>query len=46
MFLATPITAIIKMLFERFEYTAPIAQLMAGKIDMLMKKMPDGSAEG
>lgn len=41
MFLATPITAVVKMLFERFEYTKPIAELMAGKIDILTQKIPD-----
>jgi AI-2 transport protein TqsA len=38
MFLASPVTAVIKLLFERFEYTKPIAELMSGKIDLLTKK--------
>jgi AI-2 transport protein TqsA len=38
MFLASPMTAVIKLLFERFEYTKPIAELMSGKIDLLTKK--------
>lgn len=38
MFLASPMTAVIKMLFERFEYTKPLAELMAGKTDLLMQK--------
>jgi AI-2 transport protein TqsA len=38
MILASPMTAVIKMLFERFEYTRPIAELMAGKTDLLTKK--------
>ena len=33
MFLATPITAVIKMLLERFDYTKPVANLLAGKIN-------------
>jgi AI-2 transport protein TqsA len=33
MLLATPITAVMKMLFERLELTRPIARLMAGRIE-------------
>ncbi len=35
MFLATPITAIVKSVFERMEHTAPIADLLAGKLTIL-----------
>jgi AI-2 transport protein TqsA len=31
MFLATPITVVLKILFEKFEYTAPIANLLSVK---------------
>jgi AI-2 transport protein TqsA len=33
MFLAIPLTAVIQILFERFEYTMPIAELLAGQLD-------------
>ena len=33
MFLATPITAVLKILFERFEYTRPLANLLAGRFE-------------
>ncbi len=33
MFLATPITAVTKILFERLEFTQPVANLMAGRMD-------------
>ena len=33
MLLATPMTAILKILFERFEPTAPVAQVLAGRLD-------------
>ena len=33
MFLATPILAVLKMLLEKFEYTAPIANLLSAKIN-------------
>jgi AI-2 transport protein TqsA len=32
MLLATPITAVMKILFERLEITAPLAELLAGRI--------------
>lgn len=32
MLLATPITAVMRMLFERLEMTRPLAQLMAGRV--------------
>ncbi|UCD29767.1 MAG: AI-2E family transporter [Planctomycetota bacterium] len=38
MFLATPITAILKILLERFEYTRPVANLLAGRIDTLSEE--------
>lgn len=33
MLLATPITAVMKILFSRIEVTAPVADLMAGRLD-------------
>jgi AI-2 transport protein TqsA len=43
MFLAVPITAVVKILLERFGYTRAIADLIAGKTDMLTKsQQPDG----
>lgn len=33
MLLATPITAILKILMERFDVTAPLAQVLAGRLD-------------
>ena len=33
MLLATPMTAMLKILFERFEPTAPVAQVLAGRLD-------------
>lgn len=35
MLLATPLTAVMKILFEKMEYTAPIAALLAGRLDGL-----------
>jgi AI-2 transport protein TqsA len=35
MLLATPITAVLKILFERLEVTAPVAELLAGRLDAL-----------
>lgn len=35
MFLATPITAAMKILLEKFEYTRPIAEMMAGRFDSI-----------
>jgi AI-2 transport protein TqsA len=37
MFLAVPITAVVKILLERFGYTRAIAELIAGKTDVLTK---------
>ena len=33
MFLATPIAAVLKFLCERFEYTRPVANVLAGRIE-------------
>ena len=33
MLLATPITAVMKILFERMELTRPVADLFAGRLD-------------
>ena len=33
--LATPLTAVMKIFFERMEQTAPIADLLAGRLDRL-----------
>jgi AI-2 transport protein TqsA len=35
MLLAVPITAVLKILFERLEHTAPIAHALAGRMDKL-----------
>ncbi|MGQ4809876.1 putative transport protein YhhT [Candidatus Entotheonellaceae bacterium PAL068K] len=35
MLLAVPLTAVMKILFERLEPTAPIAELLAGRLDRL-----------
>ena len=40
MFLAVPITAVVKILLERFGYTHALAELIAGKTDMLTKSRP------
>ena len=40
MFLAVPITAVVKILLERFGYTRAIADLISGKTDMLTKSPP------
>ena len=37
MLLATPMTAVMKILFEKIELTAPIADLLAGRLDALMR---------
>ncbi|WDI40353.1 AI-2E family transporter [Bremerella sp. P1] len=45
MFLAVPITAIMKILFAKFEMTRPLADLLAGRIDRLnFKNFNFGSA--
>lgn len=35
MLLATPITAVMKILFEKLDYTRPLAGLLAGRLDAL-----------
>ncbi len=35
MFLAIPLTAVMQIFFERFEHTAPIAEILAGRLDRL-----------
>jgi AI-2 transport protein TqsA len=42
MFLATPITAVVKILLDRFDYMRPIANLLAGRLDILEKSHPPG----
>jgi len=37
MFLAVPITAVLKILLQRFGYTRALAELISGKTDMLTK---------
>jgi AI-2 transport protein TqsA len=42
MFLAVPITAVVKILLERFGYTRAIAELISGRTDVLTKgRTPD-----
>jgi len=36
MLLATPITAVLKILLEKFEGTRPMAELLAGRVDALL----------
>ncbi|MEE9442762.1 MAG: AI-2E family transporter [candidate division Zixibacteria bacterium] len=38
MFLATPIAAVIKIVLSRFEYTAPFADVLAGRLDTLSSR--------
>lgn len=38
MFLATPITAVLKILLEKFEYTAPVANLLSGQTHHLLAR--------
>ena len=47
MFLATPITAVLKVMFEKFEYTKSVAAVMAGDLEKLKptKKPPDINRE-
>jgi AI-2 transport protein TqsA len=42
MFLATPITAVLKILFERLEHTRPMADLLAGRLG---RRTVSGAAE-
>ena len=37
MLMATPITAVLRMLFEKFEYTHQFAMIMAGDLDSISK---------
>ena len=41
MLLATPMTAILKILFERLEPMAPVAQVLAGRLDRLKAENRD-----
>ena len=43
MFLATPITAVLKILLERVEYTSPVASIMAGRFDVAPTHKMGGS---
>ncbi|WP_143300823.1 AI-2E family transporter, partial [Candidatus Entotheonella palauensis] len=38
MFLAIPLTAVMQIFLERFEHTAPIAELLAGRLDRLQSE--------
>jgi len=38
MFIATPLTAVMKILFEKFEMTKPLADLLAGRVDGFLDK--------
>jgi AI-2 transport protein TqsA len=40
MFLAVPITAVVNIFLQRFDYTRSIADLMSGKTDVLTKTHP------
>ncbi|MHC4716884.1 MAG: AI-2E family transporter [Planctomycetota bacterium] len=44
MFLATPITAVMKILLERMELTAPLAHLLAGRLDFGEPQAAEGSS--
>jgi len=35
MFLATPMTAVIKIFFEQQEHTRPLANMLAGRLDSI-----------
>ncbi len=41
MILATPMTAVMKILFERFDRTRPIAEMLAGRFDALRQLFGD-----
>ena len=43
MFLATPITAVIKIIFEKIEITQPVAELLAGRLSALMAETDDAA---
>lgn len=38
MFLAIPLTAVMQIFLERFEHTAPIAEILAGRLDRLQSE--------
>ncbi len=44
MFLATPITAVIKIIFEKIEITKPVAEILAGRMSALMAETGDVAA--
>lgn len=44
MFLATPITAVIKILCERIEYCAPFAELLAGRLSAFSERFQRAAA--
>jgi AI-2 transport protein TqsA len=44
MLLATPITAVVSFLLERSGYTRPVANLLAGNLDVLMKQVETSPA--
>lgn len=46
MFLATPITAIMKILFAKFEMTRPLADLLAGRLDAVKEKYAEYMGKG
>ena len=41
MFLATPITAVVRIIFEKIEITKPVAELLAGRVDALVTEVKD-----
>ena len=43
MFLATPITAVVKIVFEKIEITRPVAELLAGRMSALMAETDDAA---
>ena len=44
MLLATPLSAIMKILFDKIESTRPIAELMAGRVENLRSPANDTPA--
>jgi AI-2 transport protein TqsA len=47
MLLATPITAVLKIMLERYELTRPVARLMAGRLgEMVVIEKPAAAKEG
>lgn len=45
MFLAIPITAVVKIVLERIEITVPIADLLAGRLDRLRGESGDAATD-